>query len=434
MRKFWTVALREYRTNIKSKTFLIAMGIMPIFMFGTIIIQEFLEDRVDTAAKKIAVVDRTGKIFPTLLESAKEHNAKALDPESGEQSGPEYALERSEPPTANLDKHLLELSERVRAKELFAFVEIAPDAGATADSASAVRYFSNQPTYRDVYRWLRNELNGEFRAMRLREAGIDTAVVDEAMRPVHVENLGLLTADASGNIKQAEKVDTKATFMIPIIVMLLMWMCLVVIVQPMLNGILEEKMQRIAEVLLGSVPPFELLLGKLIGYVLVALTLVTVYIAGGLFIANHLGYLRLVPIHLIGWLLVFLTLAILMYGALFLAAGACCNDLREAQHLVMPIWIPMVVPILFAMTVIEHPSSTMAFTLSVCPFTGPMIMMIRMSVPPDVPLWQPLVSALVSIATALACVWVGGRIFRVGLLLQGKPPKITELLRWAVRG
>ena len=86
MRKFSTVALREYRTNIKSKTFLIAMGIMPIFMFGTIFVSEFLEDRVDTAAKRIAVVDRTGKIFPRLLQEAKQHNTGILDPESGEPS------------------------------------------------------------------------------------------------------------------------------------------------------------------------------------------------------------------------------------------------------------------------------------------------------------------------------------------------------------
>ena len=434
MAKFWIVASREYRTTIKSKTFLIAMGIMPVFMFGTIFVNEFLEGRVDTAAKKIAVVDRTGKIFPTLLQAAREHDAKALDPESGAQTGPKYALELSEPPTANLDEHLLALSERVRAKELFAFVEIAPNSVADADSGAAIRYFSNQPTYRDIYRWLRNELNSEFRAMRLREAGIDTAVVAEAMRAVKMENLGLLTVDASGAIKQAEKVDSKATFLVPFMILMLMWMALVVIVQPLLNGILEEKMQRIAEVLLGSVPPFELLLGKLIGYVLVALTLMAVYIGGGLFIANHLGVLQLMPTHLIGWLLLFLTLAIFMYGALFLAAGACCNDLREAQHLVMPIWLPMMVPMLFAMTVIEHPSSALATALSLCPFTGPMIMMIRMAVPPAVPLWQPLVSALVSIATALVCVWIGGRVFRVGLLLQGKPPKITELLRWAVRG
>lgn len=437
MRRVWVVAWREYRVNIRSKAFLIAMGLMPVFMFGGILVQKLTEDRVDTDAKKIAVLDRTGKIFAPLKEAAKARNeTDIIDPETGKQTQPMYDLTEVQASTGDIDEQLLKLSERVRNKELFAFIDISPSIldGDAPATETVVRYHSNQPTYRDIQRWLMRTINGRVQSVRLEEAGIDAKLVARAMTPVTVENLGLLTLSDTGEIEPAEEVDELASFLVPLTIMMLMWMALIVTTQPLLNGVLEEKMQRIAEVLLGSIAPFKLMLGKLIGYVMVAITLLTVYIVGGFILANYMGKGDLIPTHLLGWFALFQALAILMYGSLFLAVGACCNEVREAQNLAMPLWIPMIIPMLCWMVIVEHPNSTLSTTLSLIPLFSPMIMMMRMAVPPGVPLWQPVVAVVGTLATSLLFVWAGGRIFRVGLLLQGKPPKLTQMIRWVVRG
>jgi ABC-2 type transport system permease protein len=297
-----------------------------------------------------------------------------------------------------------------------------------------IRYYSNQPTYNDVRRWLERVANDRARGVRLAAAGLDRSIVEKAMTPVGVENLGLVERTDSGAIKEAETVNPIATFMVPFALIMLMWVALAMTVQPILNGVIEEKMQRISEVLLGSVPPFELMLGKLIGYVGVAITLVGLYMIGGWTVANHLGKTDMVPVELIGWFVLFLTIAILMFGSLFLAAGACCNDLKEAQNLVLPIWIIAAFPLIAMPVVLEHPNSPFAIGLSLVPTASPMLMVLRMAVPPGIAWWELPVSIVGSLAATLLFVWVAGRIFRVGMLMQGKPPKITEIAGWVLRG
>ena len=437
MRKTWVVAWREYRVNIKSKAFLIVMALMPVFMFGGIIVQMLTEDRIDTDTKHIAVLDRSRKMFVPLAEAAAARNENdTVDSETGKQNRPRYELTEVTPSAEDTDQQLLDLSKRVQEKELFAFIDVSANVldGDAPETETVVRYHSNQPTYRDVQRWLTRNINGRVQSVRLAEAGIDAELVARAMAPVTVQNLGLLTLSETGEIVQAEEVDELASFMVPLTIMMLMWMAIMVTTQPLLNGILEEKMQRIAEVLLGSIDPFKLMLGKLVGYVMVAITLLTVYIAGAYAVANYLDKGDLIPTHLLGWFALFQVLAIFMYGSLFLAAGACCNDVREAQNLAMPLWIPLIVPMLCWFVIVEHPNSTLSTTMSLIPLFSPMIMMMRMAVPPGVPLWQPVVATVGTLATTLLFVWAGSRIFRVGLLLQGKPPKLGQMIRWVVRG
>jgi len=141
-----------------------------------------------------------------------------------------------------------------------------------------------------------------------------------------------------------------------------------------------------------------------------------------------------VPVHLIGWFIVFQSLAILMYGSLFLAVGACCNEIREVQSLMLPIFLVLMIPFFFLRQVIEFPSSSFATSLSLFPPATPMIMMIRMALPPAAPAWQPVAGIIGALVMTLLCVWAAGRIFRIGLLMQGKAPKMGELVRWVFQG
>jgi ABC-2 type transport system permease protein len=201
-----------------------------------------------------------------------------------------------------------------------------------------------------------------------------------------------------------------------------------------MQGVVEEKMQRIAEVLLGSVEPFDLMMGKLLGLVGVSVTLAVVYLSGGYWALNHYGYGDLISIEVLAWFIAFLTLGVLMYGSLFIAVGSACTDLRETQAMLWPVMLLAMVPMFVWTNVVREPNSTFSMVASFMPNATPMLMLVRVAVPPGVSWWQPVVGMVGVLAATLACVYTAGRIFRVGLLLQGKAATPRELLRWVLQG
>lgn len=459
MRKIWAVAMREYRVNVRSKGFLVGVILMPLFMGGSVIVQTIMEKRGDSSVKEVAVIDHTGSLFEQLSEAARNRNeTEVFDSETGKQMEPTFKLSEIEPANGDRQAQLLDLSEKVRAGELFAFVEIensvfgekprqaAAGAGNSRDASKIengdkggeavcdIRYYSNQNTFRDLPEWLHYVIGERVKTARFSRAGLDPQVVMHALAPVSIDRYGLVTRTQSGEIKEAEEANIASSFLIPFFVMMMMFMLLMVAVQPLLQGVLEEKMQRISEVLLGSVRPFELMLGKLIGHTFVAMTLLGIYAAGGYFVARHYNMTEMVDPKLVAWFLFFLTLAIFMYGSMFLAAGACCNDVKEAQSLMMPVMFPMILPMIFLVPILRDPSGGIATGLSLFPLTSPLIMTMRQAMEVPVPLWQAPAALLGCGLVTLLCVWAAGRVFRVGLLMQGKPPKLAEIMKWAIRG
>jgi ABC-type Na+ efflux pump permease subunit len=130
---------------------------------------------------------------------------------------------------------------------------------------------------------------------------------------------------------------------------------------------------------------------------------------------------------------VFLVCGALMFGAIFLAVGSACSDLKDSQSMVQPAMMLILLAYLGSFVVLRAPDSGLAIGLSFVPTMTPFAMMLRLVMPPGPPLWQVLVSVVVLVGTTAAVVWAGGRIFRVGLLMQGKPPNLPELLTWIRR-
>jgi ABC-2 type transport system permease protein len=176
------------------------------------------------------------------------------------------------------------------------------------------------------------------------------------------------------------------------------------------------------------------MLGKLLGVVGVALTVAAVYAVVGGAIARRYGVGDLLSPELLAWFFLFLVLAVLTYASLFVAVGAAASDIKETQSLLMPIMLMAAMPMLMLGVVLQDPNGTIAMAGSFFPFTAPMFMTARVAVPPGIPLWQPLLGVAIVLATVLACVWAAGRIFRVGLLMQGKGVKFADLARWVIRG
>ena len=123
-----------------------------------------------------------------------------------------------------------------------------------------------------------------------------------------------------------------------------------------------------------------------------------------------------------------------MFGSLFIAVGAACTDIKETQSLLMPVMMLAVFPMFFLVKVIQEPDGAVATGLSFFPFATPSIMVARTAIPPGTPIWQPILGIVIVLVTTLFCVWVASRIFRVGLLMQGKGASFVELAKWVWKG
>jgi len=433
---------------VGTKAFAFSLFMMPILMFGSILAMKLLKNVGDVQDRKIAIIDQTGGFLPAIRMAALAHNAaitKASKENEGEDEGFSISkgstFEFEEIDAERLDDELrLELSDRVRKQDLYAFVVIPHDVhllvaeGDAEGKTREIDFFSEDSGMSDGRRWLRNALNERILAMRLQTAGIDFRKVKAAQSPIRVRGLGLVEKTADGHIKEAEEKDELSAIFIPMIAMFLMFMVTFLAAQPMLESVLEEKSQRIAEVLLGSVNPSQLMSGKLLGTVGGSLTVFGIYALGGYFVAQSQGHADMVPLQIAPWFIVFQVFGVMFYAAIFMAVGSSVSQLKEAQSLLMPVWMVMMIPMFVWIFVIQEPNGTLATWLSLFPPATPTMMVLRMATGATIPVWQPILGlALLTLATAVV-VFIAGRIFRVGILWQGKTPKLTEMFRWALVG
>ena len=322
---------------------------------------------------------------------------------------------------------------------LFAALLIEPGAldetlrGAAGDEA--IQYWSTNLTVDNLPELIRNALNGETRRRLYVARGVDVATVGqiEATR-VRVGTFDPGKAEGQQTVSTADRIVRS----VPIAFVYLLWISLFAIMQMLLNNTIEEKSNRIAEVLLSSVTPNEIMMGKLLGIGAIGLTMVGTWLAtafmglrlyhgaGADVIGPALDALSasgLIPIFLLCFLLGYL-----IYAGLFLSVGALCNNLKEAQSLQTPMMLIMMVPLFTMISVNRDPHGTLATILTWIPLYTPFTMMNRAAANP--PLLELIGATLLMIATALLLLWSAGRIFRIGILRTGNRPKLAEVLQW----
>ncbi len=464
MRKVWVVAVREYLASVRTKSFIIGIVLMPVLMGGSAIAQLLLGDQVDVRPKHFAVLDRTPgqAIYPGLKLAADKQNELLADPARGKQKMAPFLLESVPAPTEDgLPQRRLDLSERVRQGELVGFLEIGPDvlkalpisdalkAGrpepADADEAEgealsglepyALRYQTNRPSYMEFPKWAEKVVSALVQTTRALDEGVAPLAVTKIVQPVPLLTKGLTSRDPeTGEITDARDQNPLVALLLPGGLLILMFMLVLLGAAPLMQGVMEEKMQRIAEVLLGSVQPFQLMLGKILGMAGVSLTMAAVYLAGTYATVRHFGYTEYLSAEIIAWFLLYQVLAVFMFGSIYAAVGAACTDMKEAQAMLTPVTIIIMLPLFVWINVVREPTSVFSTAASLFPTATPMLMIARLAVPPGIPWWQPVLGVVVVLAATLLCVYAAGRIFRVGLLMQGKAPRLGELLRWVFRG
>jgi ABC-2 type transport system permease protein len=435
MRKILMVARRDYLATVRTKGFIVGLVLAPVLMSGSLIVMALFRDRTGVTDRRIAVVDRSGMVAEALVRAATERNARDTVAAPGRRRQAAYLIAVERPNDRDPMLQRLLLSDRVRSKELHAFVEIGPHVMHPRDTTERYLAYHSQNAALDETRgWIAGEVNGALRRARLIEAGIDSARVPDLFSAFGGTPLGLYTRDATGRITDAPERDERAAVFPPMAIMLLMFMMLMWGAMPQLNATMQEKSQRIAEVVLGSVRPFEFMAGKLLGGVGVSLTASVVYVGLGLYALTVLGLSGVMPLPVVAWFLAYMLLAVAMYGALFAALGATCNDPIEAQSVSFLGMLPMIIPTFLLLPVVMQPNGAFATGMSLVPLWTPMLMLMRLATPGGVPAWQPWVALLGVVATTVLFVWVGGRVFRVAILMQGTPPKLANFVRWAIRG
>jgi ABC-2 type transport system permease protein len=438
MRKTLWLAKREYLTAVRTKGFLISLVLAPILMSGSVIAMALLKDRVDTTDQRLAVLDRSGVVAGALIEAAEERNAKAIfDEEDGQKIKPAYIIEVIEPDDTDPAAQRLELSNRIRSKQLHAILDIGPEAvhpGENPDEAR-IAYYAENAAMDNFRRWLGWPVNSALRKARMVRMGVDQSAVNEALRWINIQGLGLVSVDqATGEIQDARASHEGEAIGVPLIMVMLMFMMILMGAVPLLQAVMEEKSQRIAEVLLGSVKPFQFMMGKLLGGIGVSLTGSLVYVVGGIVAVKKMGLEEYIPYDILPWFFCYMLLAIVMMGATLAALGSACNDTKEAQSLTMPAMMPIMIPMFLLMPVVQNPLSKFATTISLIPLFTPMLMLLRISTPVEIPAWQPWAGLAGIVLFTVFAVWTGGRIFRVGILMQGTPAKLGNIIRWAIRG
>ncbi|GAA4728626.1 ABC transporter permease [Flavisolibacter ginsenosidimutans] len=421
MNKSLLIIKREYLTRIRKKTFLVSTILFPVFYLAIIFGSTYIAKK-NSKVLRVAVLDSSGVFDRGLIGRANlQDSSSYLD----------FV-------TADADS----VRQHFSAMGYDGYVVVPPSAKDGLKSLTLVTEKNHGIT--SVY-GVQNKLNTIWTNVNYNKLGIT-----EQQRSLIEQSKINLTEK---NIND-EKADSGIASGIGYVAAILIYIILLLYGSQVMMGVMEEKTSRIAEVMVSSIRPFQLMLGKIIGIGLVALTQFLLWIVFALVIYNvtkasgssnavseAVGQVNKVISNVnVPFILVCFVFYLLggffFYASLFAAIGSSVNeDMREAQSLSFPITMIVVFSVMLMAPVIADPSGKLAFWASIIPFSSPIIMMCRIpfGIPGTVPWWQLGLSAALLIAGFLFTTWFAGKIYRTGILMYGKKPSWKEMLKWASR-
>ena len=432
MNKILAIASNEYRSVVLTKSFLLSL-MFPFLIYGGMFVAGiFFADKTDLQDRVLVIVDRTDSLFEGIEEANVKRNRSEAVMREGEQTGPRFVMEAySTNPLPDNKVILMELSDRVRSGDIFAFAIIGEDyLSPEGGEADYLRYFSDSPTFSRLPDWLVRTVRTLVEQERFLVAGFDQKEINLLTSHNKLERFNLAEVDAEGNLVEPEEESQVAAFLIPFGLVMLLFISIQMSTPVLLNSVIEEKMQRIAEVLLSSVTPLQLLWGKLIAGAGVGLTFSAVYLISLSLSLRYFEKLQWVQEGTYLWFFVFLIVGLLAFGSLFAGLSSACQDLKDSQNFAGPVVLILVVPMMLTFVTIEAPNGPLATVLSLIPPISVMSMLNRLATPPGPPVWQVYLSLGLNVVFTCFVIWVASRIFRIGILSQGKAPTWRELVRW----
>ena len=443
MTKFLAVVKREYLTRVRTKMFIVFTVLGPI-MIGLFTVVPAYIARIKPSATRIAIVDQTagGKMYERVSQlmlgnktgnpAGGQQNANSGNANSGGGARTQRdATENSfqvEPVALNgrpLEEVSKELTARVNRDELEGYIILPPDILQTGK----VTYYGRNVGDDFTREQIRGRISSAVRDQRMDDEKIAPELIARINTPVQMEAINT----------ESGKQESGGGFFFVFIIGFLIYIMIIMYGQVILGAVVEEKETRIAELLFSSVRSFPLMLGKLIGVSLVALTQFTIWaLAFGAFAMYGVGMLSerglnvaLPPVPPIFFLYFFLffMLGYFIYATVYALVGSVVTNAQEGGQLAMPVLFMLIIGFYFAFPVIRSPNSSLAFWVSMFPLFSPITMVVRI-VTQTPPLWQIMLSLAIGYGTVALLMWLTARIYRVGMLMYGKRATIPEVMRW----
>ena len=433
MSKISVIIAHEYLTRVKAKWFIISTVLGPLGLVLLMAIPILVAALAgDGSQGKVVLIDRTDSLAPRVVAA-----------DTGKY---ELAGLRTES----------DLADALANETIQAYIVIPPD---VLDSSRLVMYSQGGSGIA-----FESSISDDFEHVvtraRLARRGVDTSVIDVIEQGITINSLKVtekgIEADAS---EASAATGYVAGFLIYMLIFLYGSM--------VMRGVVEEKANRIVEVIASSVRPFEIMMGKVVGIGLVGLTQLAIWgllgaagfiglgyilgpmmaenmaasaVAGGgmpmqsstdtaALLASKGLVLPSIPLTSILMFIFDFFAGYFLYASLFAAVGSAVDQEADAQSLTLPITLPIIMTMMFIGAVISEPNSTLSVTLSLIPLFSPIIMTVRVAAT-DVPAWQLLLSIVLSIGAFFGSVWLASRIYRIGILSYGKKPKLREIVRW----
>lgn len=444
MNKIWLVTQREFTTRVKKKSFIIMSILGPLLFAGFISTMVFLAGSKDTEVKRIAVIDSTN-VFVQRIPDTQSLKFEYLE-------------------NANLET----TKQGLANSPYFGILYIHPR---ITYSIGGAQFYSYQQPSMELIQHISHALEKEIRDQKLKAFNIDN--IDNILKSVETHiPLQTIKMSESGEEKHS---NTTLAMIVAYVGSFLIYMFILGYGVQVMRGVIEEKTNRIVEVIISSVKPFQLMMGKVLGVAFTAITqfgiwivlsVIFVIIAKSTFLpdispANIMPPQNLmestqaiqqvqVPtaapqanaelieifaafndIHfgiMIGSFLFFFVGGYLLYGSLFAAVGAAVDNDTDTQQFVLPITLPLILGLLVMIRAFQYPDDPIAFWFSMIPFTSPIVMMAR--IPFGVPVEQVILSMSILIITFIGTIWFAGKIYRTGILMYGKKVNLKEMMKW----
>jgi len=435
MRKFLAILKREYVQRLRAKMFIVTTIMFPLAMALFSIVPVVIMGMDVGSPMRLAVVDGTGKLFGRLrneLGNRETASTGEINPATGGdvgQTSRSQNLTLEEVHVSNVAQGDVkaDLDRRLRGNEIDGFLLLPSD----LFEGGKVQFFRRNTGDVITTRRVQQAIRSAVREQRLVDANVNAKTLAALSQPLDFETSRI---SSSGQER-----DAGGGFALVFAVGFIMYLTVLLYGQVVLGAIIEEKETRIAEILFSSIKPFTLMMGKLLGVSLVALTQLAIWgIAFAAFTLYGVGVLASkgipanipnIPLVFYIYFVLFFLLGYFVYSTLYALIGSAVTTPQEGGQLAMPIVLLLVVGFYFFLPVSRSPDSSFAFWISLVPFFAPITMLVRI-VTQTPPFWQIALSLIIGFSTTGLLMWLASRVYRVGMLMYGKRASIPEMLRW----
>jgi ABC-2 type transport system permease protein len=404
------VALWEFLEKVKSKAFIISLVLMPIIIGAIAILPAFFASKADDESIRIGIIDGTQKLVQSLGEK--------LDREFRlKNNQPNYIL-RSISPGRSLEEDHAEGARLVASDAIEGFFSIP----ATVFDSGKVEYRTKNVGNFKVQERFSRAIEQVITEMRLSSRGLDAALIRKLTARVEIKPIKI---SEKGEESESSFGETFAKSYIGLLMLIFM---VLTSGQLLVRSMVEEKSNRVIEVLLSSCTPRDMMIGKILGLSGLGILQMLVYALMGIALALKTDMNLLQPEYF-AFTLVYAILGYVFYAAIFVAAGSPATTEQEAQQITAYISMLMVAPFGLMLLVMQNPNSLIVKVLSYIPLLTPSIMVLRVSI--QMPsTWEILATIVLMIVSTAVMMWVAGKIFRIAILSYGKRPTLAELFRW----